>query len=174
MSKYLQVIDDLLTRDECKQLIEFAEKQGFKEVDRGIANYHRVEFDNPLLANLLCNRLIFRNMIPQYWNGNKVVGLNTHFRFSKYYEGQEFGIHKDGFNTDQNGNRSVMTLNIFLNDDFEGGETDFFYEDKSFRFSAKPKSGRASLFDSQQYHCGNKIKKGIKYLLRTDVMVSAI
>ena len=35
-------------------------------------------------------------------------------------------------------------------------ETDFFHEDRSFRFSAKPKAGRASLFDSQQYHCGQR------------------
>lgn len=41
-----------------------------------------------------------------------------------------------------------MTLNIFLNDQFDGGETDFFYENKTKRLSAKPKPGRAALFDS--------------------------
>ena len=172
MAKYLNIIDDLFTVDECKQLISFAEEQGFKEVDRSIAKYFRVEFDNPYLAQMLCSRLINRNVLPNMWNGSTVTGLNAHFRFSKYEPGMEFGIHKDGFNVDKNGNRSVMTLNIFMNDDFEGGETDFFHEDKSFRFSAKPKVGRASLFDSQQYHCGNKVTKGLKYLLRTDVMVS--
>lgn len=172
MSKYVQIIDDLLTEDECNQLIEFAEKRGFEVVDRGIANYNRVEFDNPLLAKLLCGRLIARGFMPKSWNGSMVTGLNEHFRFSKYDPGQEFGIHKDGFNVDRNGNRSVMTLNIFLNDKFDGGETDFFYENKTKRLSAKPKSGRAALFDSQQYHCGNKVMNGNKYLLRTDVMVS--
>jgi len=38
--------------------------------------------------------------------------------------------------------------------------------------TVKPKTGRASLFDSQQNHCGNKVTSGYKFLLRTDVMVS--
>ena len=68
--------------------------------------------------------------------------------------------------------RSCLTLNIFLNDDFEGGETDFLFDDKqTLRFSAKPKAGRAMLFYSQQYHRGNKVTKGEKYLLRTDIMI---
>jgi len=121
MSKYLNIIDDLLTQDECNQLIDFAEKQGFKEVDRGIAKYFRVEFDNPMLAKLLCGRLINKQTMPFTWNGSTVVGLNTHFRVSKYEPEMEFGIHKDGFNVDSQGNRSVMTLNIFINDGFEGG-----------------------------------------------------
>ena len=171
MLKYLNVIDDLLSKDECKYLIDFAEKQGFKEVDRGIANYFRVEFDNDWLANMLGQRLISRNCMTAVWNGSKVVGLNNHFRVSKYDPGMKFDIHKDGFNVDTKGNRSVMTLNIFINEEFEGGETDFFHENKTFRFSAKPKTGRAALFDSQQYHCGNKVVSGYKYLLRTDIMV---
>src|SRR5665647_2704867 len=157
MSKYLQVIDDLMHPEECKQMIEYAEKQGFKEVDRGIANYLRYEFDNPSLAELLCSRLEQKGFMPKFWNGSMVTGLNAHFRFSKYEHGQEFGIHKDGFNVDKDGNRSVMTLNIFLNDEFKGGETDFFHENKTKRFTAVPKPGRAALFDSQQYHCGNKV-----------------
>lgn len=171
MAKYMQIIDDLLTENECKQLIEFVDKKEFESIDRGIATYSRVEFDNPL-AKLLCNRLINNGFMPKYWQGSTVVGLNEHFRFSKYNPGQEFGIHKDGINIDKNGNRSVMTLNIFLNDQFDGGETDFFYENKTKRLSAKPKQGRAALFDSQQYHCGNKVTNGYKYLLRTDVMIS--
>ena len=132
MLKYLNVIDDLLTQDECKYLIDFAEKQGFKEIDRGIAHYFRVEFDNEWLANMLCKRLIVKKNMPNVWNGTKVVGLNAHFRVSKYHPGMKFDIHKDGFNVDSMGNRSAMTLNIFINDEFEGGETDFFHENKTF------------------------------------------
>ena len=65
-----------------------------------------------------------------------------------------------------------MTLNIFLNDNFEGGETEFLYNNKTLRYSAKPKLGRGALFDAQQYHRGNVVMNGNKYLMRTDVMVS--
>jgi predicted 2-oxoglutarate/Fe(II)-dependent dioxygenase YbiX len=107
------------------------------------------------------------------FSGNQVTGLNDHFRFSKYHPGQQFGIHRDGINQDATGARSALTLNIFLNDDFEGGSTDFFHtrNEDDLRFSVKPKPGRGALFFAQQYHCGRQVTKGFKYLLRTDVMV---
>ena len=173
--KYLQIVDDLLSEEECNFLITFSEKQGLIEIDRGIAKYHRAEFDNEWLATTLFNRLKEKGLIGQTFNGRRIASLNDHFRFSKYYPGGEFQMHKDGFNVDKNGNRSVMTLNIFLNTEFEGGETDFYLEDKkTLRHSTKPKVGRGAFFDSQQYHCGNKVVNGFKYLLRTDLMVSDI
>ena len=124
---------------------------------------------NKDLANELYRKLY--NFIPKKFSNRVVVGLNDHFRFSKYYPGERFKIHKDGVNQDIDGNRSVMTLNIFLNKDFEGGETTFFYWNKRFRCSIKPKPGSGALFDALQYHCGEKVSSGIKYLIRTDVMV---
>ena len=103
------------------------------------------------------------------------IGLNSHFRLSKYEEGQFFGIHKDGINFDHENkkNMSYATLNIFLNDNFEGGET-IFYETnkKTITLKCKPKKGRGSFFYSQQFHEGAKLIKGYKYLLRTDLMIN--
>ena len=174
MTLLLKVIDDIFTPDQCKDFIERAESQGLEKIDRGIAIYHRTMIIDKPLADKLYQQL--RHNIPTNFNGMRVVGLNDHFRFSKYYSGEGFGIHKDGINQDSQGNRSVMTLNIFLNEDFEGGETDFLHSNNSqdIRFSAKPKTGRGALFDSQQYHRGNVVKNGCKYLLRTDVMTSFI
>ena len=169
---YLKQIDNIFSEDCCKYLIKQAEELGMKKVeDRPGATYHRSMLKNKEMADRLFNQL--RSHIPQTFNGQRVVGLNEMFRFSKYYPGGKFGIHKDGYNVDSQGNRSAMTLNIFLNDDFEGGETDFFYDDaRTLRYSVKPKPGRGALFDSQQFHCGNTVKGGYKYLIRTDVMVS--
>ncbi len=177
---FLLVLDDIFTPEQCKTLIKICEAQELEHIDRstpGVGNitYDRAMLDNKELAATLYKRL--RNYIPQYVDGKRVHGLNNYFRFSKYYPGGEFAIHKDGINQDVLGNRSIMTLNIFLNDDFEGGETDFFHKSdnrgvKQLRRSVKPKSGSGALFYSQQYHRGNKVTKGIKYLLRTDVMVS--
>jgi hypothetical protein len=174
MEPYLQQIDNLFSPTQCKALIAFAESKGFELIDRGNAKYYRVKSSLPNLAEDLEKKL--RDYIPNFVDGKRVTGLNDYFRFSKYTEGQEFGIHRDGVNQNSKGDRSVMTLNIFLNDDFEGGETDFFYSNNKsdLRFSAIPKPGRGALFYAQQHHCGNKIKKGIKYLIRTDLMVSDI
>jgi predicted 2-oxoglutarate/Fe(II)-dependent dioxygenase YbiX len=99
------------------------------------------------------------------------VRCNEYFRFSKYHPGQEFTKHTDGTNQDKYGNRSQYTLNIFLNKDFGGGETEFFDKYGQLAVRAIPEPGRAALFDRGILHCGNKVSSGNKYLLRTDVMV---
>ena len=75
-----------------------------------------------------------------------------------------------------------MTLNIFLNDDFGEGGTDFFErvrtqnEDGSYnldfklRYRVEPKAGRGALFYAKQLHRGNVVGNDYKYLIRTDVM----
>jgi hypothetical protein len=68
------------------------------------------------------------------------------------------------------GNKNWLTLNIFLNDEFNDGETDFLNHNNELVIRAKPKTGRAVLFDRNWKHRGNKVLNGYKYLLRTDVM----
>lgn len=172
-------IDDVFTLNECKSLIETAESKDMHLVDSGVAQYFRVILDDEQLAAKLYKRLY--KFIPKTVDGKRVVGLNSVFRFSKYIRGGDFKMHKDGVNQDSKGNRSILTLNIFLNDNFEGGETDFFYspmsgipDENDLRYSVKPKSGRGALFYAQQYHRGNLITKGEKWLIRTDVMVTDV
>lgn len=55
----------------------------------------------------------------------------------------EFNKHKDGFNQDKNGNISIITFNIFLNDNFDGGETYFYNDNGELILSIKPKTGCA-------------------------------
>lgn len=141
MTKYLRQIDDFLTEEECYALKKMGHKKGFDKVDRDIAQYGRVTFNDKELSNELYERLKEMVDVPEYFDEKRVIGLNETFRMSMYEPGEKFGIHKDSFNQDSDGNRSVMTLNIFLNDRFEGGETDFYNEDKSFRYSVKPKVG---------------------------------
>ena len=103
------------------------------------------------------------------------VGMNKYIRLSKYEPDQFFGIHKDGINFDKDNkqNMSYATLNIFLNDNFYGGET-IFYDNskKNVTLFFKPKQGRGSFFYSQQFYEGAKLKSGFKYLLRTDLMIN--
>lgn len=171
--KMIRVYDNFLSQEECKSLIaHFEEAQKEKKVkyiDRGIAEYFRLEEDSERMASNLWNRL--EKTLPKEYNGKPIKCLNTHFRYSKYEPGMEFSIHRDGMNQDKNGYRSALTLNIFLNDDFKGGETDFFDDNKNLLLSAKPSPGKAALFDTEVLHRGNKVLDGCKYLLRTDVMI---
>jgi hypothetical protein len=105
-----------------------------------------------------------------YFNGERIIKINDYFRMSKYTKNGRFEIHKDGINTDKDGNRACMTLNIFLNIPEKGGGTIFYTDEKTLLKNVRPKKGRGTLFYNQIYHEGEVVEKGQKYLLRTDVM----
>ena len=171
--EFVEQIDNILTLDECHQYMEmFNNKDLVEDINDKHRKYHRVQFQDPDLADRLYQKI--RNYLPK--KIKKIsVGMNEHIRLSMYDPGQFFGIHKDGINFDKNNkqNMSYATLNIFLNDDFEGGETTFYEKDsKTKKFVCKPKAGRGAFFYSQQFHEGNKIISGNKFLLRTDLMIN--
>ena len=59
----------------------------------------------------------------------------------------------------------MLTLIVYLNDDFEGGETDF-----DLGVCVDPRPGTALLFQHFLLHEGCKVTAGMKYVLRSDVM----
>lgn len=170
----LSIIDNLLSAVECVELITRANASSWHRPNTG-GNYMRVIMVDAEFANTLFARI--QPFLPAEYNGHDLTYLNAHFRYSRYNTGGNFPIHRDGTNYDNDrmeefgsSTQSVFTLNIFLNDDFEGGATTFFNDDMTVRYVAEPKAGRASLFFAQQYHCGNEVLSPHKYLLRTDVM----
>lgn len=162
------IYDTLLTPEECKHFIELLDKSDeLKLVDSGLAYYYRNIWINEDFANEILNRI--RHLLPNELSSS--VSINPWFRFSKYPEFGEFKLHSDGVNQDAQGRRAIFTINIFLNDEFEGGETEFYNANLEFVHRACPKPGRAAIFYNQIPHKGNTVKGGFKYLLRTDVMI---
>lgn len=169
--RLLLVVDNLLTQEECDDFISLLdnEKQ-LEDIDKAFAFYKR----NVLISEEWSKKIYDRVAPLLLPIVKQPICINTHFRFSKYVPGQFFDIHTDGVNQDDKGRRSFITINIFLNDDFEGGETDFLDNHKNLVLSAKPSPGRAAIFDRLIYHRGNLVKGGYKYLIRTDVMYNTI
>jgi prolyl 4-hydroxylase len=166
--RFLRVYDGFLAPDECAALVRHFQARTADEVteiDNGLAKYRRhVMIDSVLAAR------VFEAVRAELPAELGAVCANDHFRFSEYSPGGEFKMHRDGVNQDARGNRSVVTVNVFLNDDFSGGATDFFFDDKRLRASVPPAPGRAAVFLADQYHCGRPVTRGRKYLLRTDIM----
>ena len=166
MAKWLWVCDDLLSEEECERVIEHFKKRPLERIDNGVASYNRGMVEDAALAEEVFARI--RERIPEEF---RAEGCNERWRFSEYEPGGEFKIHRDGRNQDRAGRRSVITVNIFLNEEFRGGSTDFYMDDKeTLRESVTAKRGRAAVFDAQQYHVGARVEEGRKYLFRTDVM----
>lgn len=131
-----------------------------------------------------------------------VDSLNNCFRLGKYDTLGHFSPHYDGdYVIDPLYHRSMKTFMIYLNDDYEGGHTNFIDpcdiesrngysnttvgdsddpiqiflapKDKVFA-SYKPKRGDCIVFDHKILHEGDCVTSGCKYIMRSDIMYKKV
>ena len=104
------------------------------------------------------------------------VGLNERLRFLQYTPGDYFKPHCDGSfayppGHPRFGERSLLTLMVYLNAPEKGGETNFLNEHDESRVTAvTPDTGVALIFEHELWHEGALLKQGTKFAIRTDVM----
>merc|ERR1711994_340843 len=112
-----------------------------------------------------------KNYIPQTWKSHPVVGLNERMRFLKYSPGEYFKPHLDGSYERPDGKEiSFITIQLYLNEGFEGGNTTFMSDGTSKNLGVVPKIGRILVFQHEILHEGSMLVKGAKYTMRTEVM----
>jgi len=132
-----------------------------------VRNNERVMFDDAPLAQRLFSRI--QGALPPVLCGMRAVGANERFRCYRYSPGQQFAAHYDGAYVRNDLERSLLTLIVYLNDDFEGGRTAFL----DFELEAIPKVGTALVFQHLLLHEGCLVRSGVKYAMRSDVMYRA-
>ncbi len=165
-------IENFLSPEECRALIDKTEKLGYVEAEvslpegakmmKGIRNNSRLLYNDVEMAEKLWEKL--KPFCPEKIENVFAVGLNEQFRFYKYELNQRFKRHIDGRFKRNEQEESRITFMIYLNDDFEGGETAF------DNLTIIPKTGNALCFIHEQKHEGSALKNGVKYVLRSDVM----
>ncbi|CAL1547802.1 unnamed protein product [Lymnaea stagnalis] len=116
-------------------------------------------------------------------------GLNNIFRLARYKPGGHFAPHNDGFFVRSATQRSLQTFMVYLNGSFSGGSTNFVdpsqklykgpdgkycAEEKNILCRVQPESGLAIIFNHNRLHEGEKLRNGVKYILRTDIMFENI
>ena len=197
------VVRNLLSKDECNRLILAMEYEEFgytlydqryrgnlrlSTVDRGLSSalWERIQAHVPAaISDPQVNGKIWR-----------AVGLNEMFRLAKYRPGDRFAVHADacfvrnkmGVARGRPEERSMLTVNVYLNTDFEGGRTRFYTSDvkwgavdpdqsKHLVYALEPEAGAACVFPqlpgASLMHDGEEVRGSevqFKYLLRTDVM----
>lgn len=173
--RFRKLIPNFLTHEECVGFIEFAEKEGFEEalidtkamgqvMNKDIRDNDRHIFEARDLATQLWE--LIKEHVPAEVDGWIANGLNERFRIYRYKDGQQFKVHPDGSFKRNAHEHSKITVIIYLNEDFEGGETEFVMPHEVI----EPLGGTMLLFAHGQLHKGNPVPKGTKYVLRTDVM----
>ncbi|PKG74315.1 oxidoreductase [Shewanella sp. Choline-02u-19] len=134
------------------------------------------------------------------FNGDKALGINARFRFYRYSQDDYFKPHSDGswpgsriIDNQLIANAypdrfSQMTFLILLSEDFEGGETRFLVNandatkpakagDEVVNVDVRTPAGGVLCFPHGMHpmHCIHSsvaITKGVKYIIRTDVLLA--
>ena len=165
----------IFTPEECQAFIERAENHGFEKaminsrrgavIDLNVRNNDRVIWDDPDLAEIVWQRV--KDYLPVVQGGREIRGLNERFRYYRYTRGQRFAWHHDGYFERTNGERSLLSFLIYLNEGYEGGTTKFEWT------QVHGKTGMGLIFPHGLVHEGSPvIGDSVKYVIRTDVMFS--
>lgn len=171
----LFTIREFLSPAECDAWIARAEAEGFEEAPVTTAmgpvhmpevrNNTRVMLDDVRSAEALWSRLRPYVHADDRRDGMWCpVGLNERLRFYRYTPGQVFKWHRDGAFVRNARERSTLTFLVYLDDDCDGGATEF--EDTV----VKPERGTALVFAHHLRHQGALVTRGVKHVLRSDVM----
>lgn len=134
------------------------------EVDLEVRSNTRVMWDDASEADALLDRV--RSVVPAMLSGADLVGANPRLRLYRYGVGERHGAHWDTVVELDAGVRSLVTLVVYLNDGFGGGETDF----PELGRRIAPRTGRALLFQHRVLHEATAVTSGEKLVLRTDLL----
>ena len=183
MTRILQV-PELLSAAECASLIARLESLGFHQQPTGDGDRivrARCVFQDADLAARLWSRLAAglpelgafygpelepEPPVPSPLTAWRADGLNDLLRCYKYRPGERFGRHVDFSHKWDARRRTFLTVLCYLNDDFAGGKTWF------AQCVVAPRNGGAAVFAHELEHRGLRVRQGIKYVLRSDVVFS--
>jgi hypothetical protein len=101
-----------------------------------------------------------------------ILGANNLIMTGNYVPGQQFNIHTDTglyFNYHKK-EKSKWTLLIYINDNYEGGNTVFFDDNFTVTKTIIPEKGKALLFDIDLWHKGDVVIKGNKLWIGCEII----
>ncbi len=178
---YIMLLDNVLTTQECDELIDLAEKRiqhsSVVDSDTGEDALHAARTSNGSFFTRQENTLIARieNRLAQIANWSMECGEGL--QVLRYQIGEEYKAHYDWFDPSQNGSHKhlaqggqrVATFVMYLSEVEQGGGTYF----PNTGIEVRPKKGAAVFFanvnangvpDRQTWHAGMPVISGVKYI----------
>ena len=167
-------VPDVLSREECALYIDKMKGSRDAEiatitgregevVDQQVRSNTRLMYDDPAWAATLFTRL--SSQLPKVLMSRRLANVNERIRLYRYGPGQRHGSHWDTPVELADKRETLLTLVLYLNDDFEGGAT-FFDELKK---TITPTPGLALLFQHRVLHTAEPVTAGEKFVMRSDV-----
>jgi hypothetical protein len=184
--KFVLKVRHALSPSVCRELIQLSERAGYEpalvNIGHGRQKYipeyrssFRVMLDHDKLANTFFKYIEEHLPLRSDYRGlYKPRECNERIRFLKYDNAGYFQQHCDGSYARPRthtrfGDRSYLTLLVYLNQEYEGC-TRLFSDDGSRSYDVKPETGMILVHDHSVLHEGAPISNGVKYAIRTDVM----
>ena len=165
VKKGIWMCPTLLTHTECDYLLLKAKENIFNKANNGEKygrNNRETFIKQDSILNLIRSRL--KHKFLDSFSSNDTTEI---LEFYLYNQGDFVKQHSDAPSKISNTLFSSHTLVIYLNNEFEGGET-YFSEDD---FKIRVGKGGAILFDQSLSHGGALVTQGEKYILRLGVFV---
>lgn len=122
--------------------------------------------DDPVLALRLFYRLA--RALPDNRDAAELVGLKPLLRCLRYLPGEATELHRDPARETSDGQRSQLSVLVFLNDDFAGGAIEFPHAGRL----VEPRVGRAIVFPHDAAHRDRAVEHGSKFVLEAEVFYS--
>jgi prolyl 4-hydroxylase len=198
----VRVVHNVLTSTECIALIQNVEALGVSTpqlFDKSVRDCQRRHTLDIAMSEVMMPRL--RPFLPEILVADgvrwSIRRFTHHWRYVKYERGGKFAPHWDGAKLLPNHKMTMLTVQVYLNDAFEGGATRFYmdYEaeqqsshdiaygsgqimiDSEPTHAVTPKVGSVLVFDHAArsvLHDGQPVASGVKYIMRCDVMYEVI
>lgn len=186
------IIPDVFTKEECKWLIQEGENMGFRGLQGYGKDYRtntRVIAKSNLFADILLERLVHYlddevvidglnstyNIDYNTFGTWALHGMNPMFRLCKYDPNQFFKPHYDEGYSPNPDRITLKTCMLYLNNDFDGGETVFYGPDKkTIMYCLKASPGMVLVFNQRIWHEGMTVTSGQKYFIRTDIFYNRV
>ena len=167
-NNFIKTYDDFLSENICSQLRDAVDEENERVERARRPNFYQRNIGNaPEYSGLYQN---FTDLGMKYFSeleySEDILPARYGFeelRIKKYEVGDSFDKHIDV--SDHPSAKRWVAFQVYLNDNFEGGETQFYLPD----FTVKPKTGSVLVFPPLWTfpHAGLPVTKGVKYILTT-------
>ena len=164
-------IEEFLTSQECDYFIQQISTKDTTTNFTDSGKFKNDKYKDFKLATTLFNKIPINLK-----NKHNLKRPNNLIMTAMYTPNDSFGLHLDtglyyNINTKE---KTTHTMLIYLNDNFVGGETQFYDEFGNETEIVYPKKGKCLIFDINLWHKANKIYSGNKYWIGIEIISNFI
>lgn len=164
----IYTIRDFLTPSECDTFYDLVTRPPSNVSDfTNAGSFNNQKWSDQTLAT------IFYSKLEKHIEPSPLALRSNHWIMTgQYTPGQQFNMHTDtGLYYDRDAREKTQwTLLIYLNDNFEGGDTIFYNEKWEETQRIRPEKGKALLFDIDLWHRGDVLKSGEKRWIGCEII----